>query len=116
MLESSGSTRKKEEVSILGLERKATFTKDNSKEEREMEKEPSGGPMAVGTKESSEMEYSQDGECYIVKAVTDSTKETGTTACLTAKGLNTSRTDSVTKAHSSKTNSTETVYFTKTTQ
>ena len=116
MLESSDSTRKKEEVSTLGLERKVTFMRDNSKEEKEMEKEPSGGPMAVGTKESSETACSQDGEFYIVRAVTGSTKETGTTACSTAKARNTSRTDSVTKAHSSKTNSTVTVYFTKTTQ
>ena len=116
MWDSLDLIRRKEEVSILGLESRAMSMKENSREERGMEKELSGGQMAAGTKVSSEMEYNPAGECYTVKVGIDSTRVTGTTVCSMAREPNTSRTVSVTKAHSNKTNSTETVYSTKTTQ
>ena len=109
-------TRRKEEVSILGLESRAMSMRESSREEKGMEKELSGGQMVAGMKVSSEMEYNQAGEYSIVKADIDSTRATGTMVCLMAREHNTSRTVNVTRVHSSRTNSTETAYSTKTTR
>lgn len=76
----------------------------------------SGGRTAVGTRVSSETGFSPDGGCCTGKAVTDSTRATGTTECLTAKAPNIFRTERGTRVHSRRTNSTEKVYSTRTTR
>ena len=90
------------------------FIKDNLKQEREMEGELSGGLMAVGIKDSSEMESRVAGEYSIEKVGIGSMKATGTTVCSMVKELNTLKTDSDTMVHSSRINSMERVYSTKT--
>ena len=79
-------------------------------------KVPSGGRMAAGTRGSSETGCSRDGECCTEKAVIGSTRGTGTTACSTGRAPSTLKMASVMRAPSRRTNSTETVYSTKTTQ
>lgn len=115
-LASSDLTKRKEEVSTPGRERRATCTKESLREVREMEGAPSGGRMAAGMKGISEMECSQDGECCIVKAGIKSIRAIGTTACLTARAPNIFRTARDTRALSRRTNSTETAFFTKMTR
>jgi len=114
--ESSDSIRRREGVFITGLEKKAMFMKDNLRQENVMGKELFGGAMAVGMRDNLETVCRADGVSYIVKVVTDNTKETGITACLMAKVSSTLKTDSDTRALSNKTNSMETVYFTRMTQ
>jgi hypothetical protein len=113
---SSGSIRKKEEVYILGLANRATFTKENSRQERGMVKERFGGAMVVGMKETLEMEFKVDGVFSIVREESDSMKETGITACLMVKGPNNTKTANATKAPSKRINSTVKEFSTKMTQ
>ena len=105
--------RSKEEEFITGQEKKAMFIKDNSKQEKEMVEVLSGGQMVAGMKEISETVCKVDGEYSTDKEAIANMKVTGITACLMAKGHSISKTVNDMKAHSSKTNFTEKVYFTK---
>lgn len=73
-----------------------------------------GGQMEAGMKEISKTEFKAVWAYYIEKAETSNIKESGTTACSMAKVPNISTTAKDMKATSSKTNSTEMAYSTKT--
>jgi len=55
MLDNLGSTKRKEEEYIIGLERKVTCMRDNSKEEKGMDEVHFGGVMEVGMRDNLEM-------------------------------------------------------------
>ena len=90
--------------------------KASLKQEKEMAKVLSGGPTVAGMRESSEMGFRVAGEFCIGKVVIANMKGTGTTVCLTAKELSTSKTDSVMTVLLRRTNSTVRAFFTKMTQ
>ena len=92
------------------------FTRDSSRQGRETGKEHFGGVMAAGMRVTLEMEFKVDGESSIEREESNSTREIGITACLTAKELNISKTDSATKVLSKRINSTGKAYSTRTTQ
>ena len=108
--------KKKEEEFIIGLEKKAMFTKVNSRLENAMVEVLFGGLMEVGMKVNSEMVCKVGGEFFTGKEDIANMKVTGITVCLMEKGHNTFRMENAMKAHSSKTNFTEKAFFTKMTQ
>lgn len=116
MLVSSDSIRSKVEEFTLGLEKKAMFIKDSSKQGKGMVEVLFGGQTVAGMKEISEMEFKVDGECSTDKEDIANTKVIGTTVCSMVKVLSTSKTDNGMKAHSSKTSFMEKECFIKTTQ
>ena len=91
-------------------------TRVSSRAGRGTAKVHSGGRMAAGTRESSGMGCSQDGECCTGRAVIGSTREIGTTACSTARAPSTLKMVSGMRAPSRRTNSTGMVSSTKMTQ
>lgn len=113
-LENSDLIKNKEEVFILGLARKATFIKESSKEGKEMEEELSGGQMAAGTREISEMECKVAGACFSERADTCSMKAIGIMECSMVKELNISRTVSAMRAPLNRTSFTVREYSTRT--
>ena len=100
---------------IIGLVKRAMFTKVSSRLVREMEREPSGGVMEVGIKGNLETEYKVGGGFCIVKEDIDNTREIGIMECLTEKEYSIFRTVSAMREPSNKTNSMEKEYSTKTT-
>lgn len=87
------------------------FIKDNSSKVKEMEEEPSGGLMEVGTKDNLGMEYKVDMEYYIEMVAMLNMKDLGITVCSMVKVLNSSRMVKNTKDLLNKISSMEMVYF-----
>ncbi len=115
MLGSLDSIKRREEVPITGQGRNLTLMRASSKQEREMEEEPSGGLMAVGMKAISRMEFNVEMELFTGKVEIVSMRDSGKMECLMVKALNTLTTDSVTKVTLNKTNSMVTESSIKTT-
>ena len=107
--------RRRVEEFIRGLVKKVMSMKENSKLEKEMVAELSGGLMVVGTREILETEFKVAGECFLEKEGIENMKVTGIMVCLMAKAHNTSRTANAMKVHSNRTSSTVKECSTKTT-
>ncbi len=112
---SSASIKRKDEASIIGLAKRVTSMRGNSRPESAMVEGPSGGVTAVGTRANSEMVCKVAGVCSIAREAIVSTRATGTTVCSTVRAHSTSRTGSGTRVLSRRTSSTETVFSTRTT-
>ena len=102
--------------STSGQAKNPIYMKESSWRAKEMAGEPSGGRMEAGMKANSETGSKAAMEPFSERAATKSMKVRGTTECSMERGPNSSRTVKNTKDRSSRTNSTETAYFTRTTQ
>ncbi len=105
--------KRKVEEFIPGLAKKVMSMKENSRLEKEMVAEPSGGQMVAGMKEILEMESKVVGEYFTEKEAINNMRGTGIMVCLMAKAYNTSRMANAIKVHSNRTSSTVKEYFTK---
>lgn len=108
--------KKKEEVFIIGQERRATFIRVSLKQARGTVEGPFGGVMEAGMKESLGTVYKVDGEYCIERVEIGNTKETGITECSMVREPNISRTVKDMKELLNKINSMDRAYSTKMTQ
>jgi hypothetical protein len=116
MSESSDSTKKKEEVHIIGQENSRMYMMGNLRGAKEMEEVLSGGRMEAGTKVILRMGFKVDSEFYTEKEETSNIRGYGITACSTEREYSTLTMVSDTRVTSNKTNFMATEYFIKTTR
>lgn len=97
---------------ISGQVRSRIHTRDNLKEEKEMEGAHFGGLMEVGTKVSLRRDFKVEKEFCSETGDIKNLKVSGTMGCLMVREFNTSRMDKGTKEPLKRTNFTEMEYFT----